>query len=210
MRIKAAVLGGALLAASASGVAADALACGFVDYRGEIRPYVPAPKPKPVPAIDRIAAADQRLEEERLADAAGQVVAAFPHIQHAVVGLSPLETHAMRILALALVRGDGSLAGTATFSGTSERQRSAQLDWAVSTLKAVSIDRDDDPVAQANLAEALASRPATEDQALAILDNLAARGISSAAPTPTPRSRGCAARAATRPGFARRSSAASS
>jgi hypothetical protein len=177
MRIEAAVLGGALLAAAASVVASDALACGFVDYRGEIRPFVPAPKPKPVPAIDRIAAAEQRLDEERLADAAGQVVAAFPYIQHEVVGLSPLETHAMRILALALVRGDGSLPGTAGFSGTTERQRSAQLGWAVSTLRAVSESRGDDPVAQADLAEALASRPATEDQAVALLDDLAARDL---------------------------------
>jgi|HubBroStandDraft_2_1064218.scaffolds.fasta_scaffold181560_2 hypothetical protein len=174
MRIEAAVLGGALLAAAASGVASDALACGFADYR-EYRPI--APKPKPLPASDRIAAAEQRLEEDRLADAAGQVVAAFPRIQIAGVGQSPLETHAARILALALVRGEGTLAGTAGFSGTTERQRSAQLGWAVSTLRAVSESRGDDPVAQADLAEALASRPATEDQAIALLDDLAARDL---------------------------------
>jgi hypothetical protein len=174
MRIEAAVLGGALLAAAASGVASDALACGFADYR-EYRPV--APKPKPVPASDRIAAAEQRLEEERPADAAAQVVAAFPRVQLTGVGRSPLETHAARILALALVRGEGTLAGMASFSGTTERQRSAQLGWAVSTLRAVSESRGDDPVAQADLAEALASRPATEDQAVALLDDLAARDL---------------------------------
>jgi len=176
MTIKAAVLGGALLAAAASGVAADALACGFADYR-EYRPVVPRPSPKPVPASDRIAAADQRLEEERLGDAAGQVIAAFPHIQMARVGASPLETHAMRVLALALVRGDGRLAGTAGFAGATGKERAARLEWAVSTLRAVRESRGDDPVAQADLAEALASRPATEDEALALLDDLAARDL---------------------------------
>jgi hypothetical protein len=180
MRIKAAALCGALLAGAATGVAADALACGFADYR-EYRPVVPRPNPKPVPASDRIAAADQRLDEERLADAAGQVVAAFPRIQLVATRMgassSPLETHAMRILALALVRGDGSLSGTTAFSGTSEKERSAQLGWAVTTLRAVRDARGDDPVAEADLGEALASRPASEDEALGILDDLAARDL---------------------------------
>jgi hypothetical protein len=168
MRSNAALVGAALLAAGAW-FAGDAVACGFVDYRAP-RPVERKPPPKPVPASDRIAAADQRLEEEHLAEAAGQVVLAFPHVLKIPVDASPLETRAQRILALAVVRSDGRVARVAGLGG-------ASLDWAVSTLRAVSAARHDDPAAQADLGEALAASSKTEEDALHLLADLASRDL---------------------------------
>lgn len=183
MRIQAAVLVGVLVA-SVGGAASDAHACGFFNYH-EARPVprkaapVPvakaAPKPAPVPASERIAAADQRLDEERLSLAGAQVVAAFPTIKTMDVAKEPLETRAHCILALALVRSGGSLAGVEGFSSAREAERAANVEWAVSTLRQVEAARHEDPVAQANLGEALAARGTYEEEAVRILGGLASR-----------------------------------
>ena len=123
------------------------------------------------------AAADQRLDEERLSLAAAQVVAAFPTIKTMDVAKEPLETRAHCILALALVRSGGSLAGVEGLSSAREADRAANLEWAVSTLRQVEAARHDDPVAQANLGEALAARGSYEEEAVRILGGLANRDL---------------------------------
>lgn len=173
MKLLASLVMAALLGAVA---ASDAHACGFFDYR-EIRPVKARPKPVPVAANDRIAAAEQRLEEERLADAATEVVAAFPRIRTTAVGASPLETRAQRILALALVRGEGTLRGVAGLSGAGETERAANLGWALDALRAIDAERHGDPVARADLAEALAARAKHDDESLAILADLTDRDL---------------------------------
>lgn len=185
MRIQAAVFVGVLVA-SVGSAASDAHACGFFNYH-EARPVprkvapVPvanaAPKPVPVPASERIAAADQRLDEERLSLAAEQVVAAFPTIKTMEVAKEALETRAHCILALALVRSGGSLAAVEGLSSVREADRAANLEWAVSTLRQVESARHDDPVAQANLGEALAARGSYEEEAVRILGGLANRDL---------------------------------
>jgi hypothetical protein len=177
MKLKMPLLCAALVGA-ATAATSDAPACGYVDYR-EIRPIVPVQhkKPLPVAAIDRIAAGDQRLEEERAVEAGVQVVAAFPDIRQIAVGASPLKTRALRILSLAVVRGEGTLRGVPGFSGASERERGANLDWAVSTLRSIDASRPNDPVTQADLAEALATQTQHQDESLAILSDLASRDL---------------------------------
>lgn len=175
---KAAVLVGVLAAAGAASVS-DASACGFVEYR-PVQPVRRAP-PKPkliaavVPAVDRISSAEQRLDDEHPVAAGVEVVAAFPGIRTTEVGHSPLETRALRILALAVVRGGGALAGVHGFSGPTDR--GANLEWAVSTLRMVNAVRTNDPVAMADLAEALSTRPKYETESLAILQDLADRDL---------------------------------
>jgi hypothetical protein len=148
-----------------------------------VRPVVQVrPKPVPVPASDRIAAADQRLDEERLAEAGTEVVTAFPTIRAAAAGAStggasPLETRALRILSLAVVRGDGTLRGVPGFAGASEVERATNLSWAVGTLRAIDAGRPNDPAAQADLAEALATRAPGAAESLSILTDLAARDL---------------------------------
>ncbi|HEY1693915.1 MAG TPA: hypothetical protein VGG39_17230 [Polyangiaceae bacterium] len=160
--------------AAAAVATTDARACGFFDYR-EVRPV--RVKPVPVAANDRIAAADQRLDEEKLAAAGQEVVLAFPAIRGVAVGASPLETHALRVLALAVVRADGVLPGVAGFSGTGPKAHDANLAWAVGTLRAIEGQRDEDPLAIADLSEAMAHSPAFENEAFTTLSDLAARDL---------------------------------
>lgn len=164
------------LVGSGAVVASDAWACGFFDYV-QVRPAKPRPKPVPVAANERIATAVQRLDEERLVDAATEVVAAFPNVRSTQVGASPLETRGQRVLALAVVRGEGALAGVHGLSATAPAQRAANVAWATGVLRDISAARRDDPVALADLAEALASTPAGEEEALGILSDLAERDL---------------------------------
>jgi hypothetical protein len=176
MTLKTPLLLAALLAAAAA-AGSDARACGYFNYR-ELRPVVQLrPKPVPVPASDRIAAADQRLEEERLVEAGTEVVTAFPTIRAIAVGASPLETRALRILSLAVVRGEGTLRGVPGFAGASEAERSTNLRWAVGTLRAIDATRPNDPAAQADLAESLATGAPGAAESLAILTDLASRDL---------------------------------
>jgi hypothetical protein len=105
------------------------------------------------------------------------VVTAFPAIRHVAVGASPLETRALHVLALAVVRGEGALRGVTGFSGASEAEKTANLEWALGKLQAIDRARPNDPVTQADLAEALAARPQHEEESLAILADLASRDL---------------------------------
>ncbi|HEY3817902.1 MAG TPA: hypothetical protein VGL81_12060 [Polyangiaceae bacterium] len=176
MTLKTPILLASVLGALALATSSDARACGYFDYR-QIRPVVHVPKPAPIAANVRIANAEQRLDEEHLTAAGAEVVLAFPSIRHVAVGASPLETRALHILSLAVVRGEGSLRGVAGFAGTGATERAANLEWAASTLRALDVARPNDPVTQADLAEALAARPQHEDESLAILADLAGRDL---------------------------------
>jgi hypothetical protein len=152
----------------------DASACGFFDYR-EVRPV--RVHPKPVPADDRIAAADQRLDEERLTEAGNEVISAFPSVRTMAAGGSPLESRARRILALAVVRGQGSLRSVRGFAATTPAARGENVDWALGVLRSIDAERRDDPVSRADLAEGLAALGRHEDEAYAILADLTARDL---------------------------------
>jgi hypothetical protein len=173
MVCKAAMFLGALAVAATFSVP-EARACGFLDY-GSRLDVSKRPKATPVSASDRIVAAEQRLEQERLPEAGAQVVTAFPKIRTTDVGSSPLETRAARILALALVRSDGALANVTGFSAESER--AINLEWSVAVLRLVSGARTNDPVAQADLGEALSALSKYETEALGVLADLADRDL---------------------------------
>jgi hypothetical protein len=167
-----ALTAGAMLAVCAV-AETDASACGFFNYR-EVRPV---PVARVIPPQERIATADARLDEEKLAAAGAEVVAAFPKVRGLIVGTSPLDTRAVRILSLALVRADGSLPGVWGFSSTAAKDRAANIAWAVGRLRGVDAERHDDPVARADFAEALAKSPGHEDEAFTILADLADRDL---------------------------------
>src|SRR5579864_9001523 len=137
MRVSAVVFVGALVAA-ASVPPSSASACGFIDYR-EARPAVRKPparkaQPPPLSASDEIAAAEQRLEEEQWGAAGAGVLASFPDIRGASTGGSPLETRALRILALAVARAGGGLATVRGFSAATDADRGDNLEWAIAKL----------------------------------------------------------------------------
>jgi hypothetical protein len=160
----------------------DASACGFIEYRPVAPVHRPSPKPKaiavippPLPAVDRISLAEQQLESEQPQAACAEVVGAFPGIRGTMVGSSPLEARALRIAALAVARGGGVLPGVRGFSA--ERDRDANLEWAVSTLRTINAVRTNDPVAMADLAEALSMRTKYEAESLQILQDLTDRDL---------------------------------
>jgi uncharacterized protein HemY len=63
------------------------------------------------------------------------------------------------------------------FTATTDGQRGANVEWAVSTLRQVNAARPNDPVALADLGEALATRNKYEAEALGILQDLADRDL---------------------------------
>jgi hypothetical protein len=163
----------AVVAVGTSVVATDALACGFIDYR-EVRQIAPK---KVIPPSDLVSAAEQQLEDEHPVEAAALVAQAFPQIRRSGVGASPLQTHALRLVALATVRSLGSLRGVSGFSASSPAERTRNLAWAAATLRAISASRPGDPVANADLGEALAASPTTEEEAFGLLDDLSRRDL---------------------------------
>lgn len=177
---RAAVFVGVIIAAGTTSMS-DASACGFIEYRsiGPVRRAPPRPKAiavlPPLPPADRISLAEQQLEAERPSAAGAEVVATFPGIRGTMVGSTPLETRALRIASLAVVRGGGVLAGVRGFSSAVDRD--ANLEWAVSTLRTINAVRTNDPVAMADLAEALSARPKYEAEALPILQDLTGRDL---------------------------------
>jgi hypothetical protein len=180
---RAAVFAGVLVAAGAVSVS-DASACGFIEYRPVTPVRRAPPRPRAItvsvaspalPAVGRISLAEQRLEDELPAAAGAEVVGTFPGIRGTMVGTSPLETRALRIAALAVARGGGVLAEVRGFSTTVDRE--ANLEWAVSTLRTINAVRANDPVAMADLAEALSTRTKYEAESLQILQDLADRDL---------------------------------
>jgi len=160
----------AVMAIAAAAAAPEARACGFVDY-GPVN----VPAPKPISVSDRIVMAERHLDAERLAEAGAQAVAAYPHLRTTTVGTSPLETRAARILALALVRSNGLLAGVPGFSA--ENERTINLEWSVAVLRLVSAARPNEPVALADLGEALSALSKYETQGFDVLSGLADRDL---------------------------------
>lgn len=168
---KAAVLVLALApAAVVSSVTSDAHACGM-----SVRLEPMRPKPTPV---QEIAAAEKSLEAGQDLVAARAVLRAFPSIRTATAGRTPLETRAIRVFSLAVVRSDGAI--TERRAGVWTRQEWAprsNLAWAVQALRAIDQKRPNDPAVQADLGEALSKLPETQGEALAILSRLADKDL---------------------------------
>jgi hypothetical protein len=155
-----------------------AQACG-----GEWYPALMEREPDQRPRL--IPMAEKALEQGRPIAAAGIVVRVIPHIRSLKAESSPIVARAMRVLAVALARGDGSLAlerevpdyAQGSWLGKSASARSGNLRWAVSALRAVSQDKKDDPALETELSEAMARLPELREQARDKLEGLAARDL---------------------------------
>lgn len=159
--------------------ASDARACGFVYYgpknheegpaRKQNLPKRPPPKPKLAP-VDQIAESDRLLEQGALAEAIEGVRETFPKVRAAAIAdvKDPVQVRAARVMALALVRGASPSADDVAWSEKT-------LGYVSSTL------RPNDPVAQADWAEALA-KAGRADDALALLSKLAKKDLLGSAP----------------------------
>jgi hypothetical protein len=144
----------------------DATACGSA-IRLEVKPQA-----KPTP-VQEIARAEKALESGQALVATQAVIAAFPKVRAATAGADALETRALRVFALALVRSDGAAdERKAGIPGATEWTKSANLDWAVQALREIDQKRPNDPALRADLGEALAKVARGEGEAMTILGGL--------------------------------------
>lgn len=173
MKIRAAVLALVVLpAAVVASSAADAQACGM-SVRMEPTPQRPTP-------VQEIARAEKALEGGQNLAAAQAVLQTFPKIRTATAGANPLETRALRVFSLAVVRSDGAVdekkARVASANGI-EWTPKANLDWAVQSLREIDAKRPNDPTVQADLGEALSKTTTGQAEALKILQGLAQKDL---------------------------------
>lgn len=145
--------------------ASDAQACGM-----SVRLEPVKAKPSPVQEIAR---AEKSLEGSSNTDAAKIVLANFANVRTITAGSNPLETRALRVFALAVVRSNGAVneRNSGSWSQT-EWTPNANLEWAAQSLREIDASRPNDPTVQADLGEALSKLPAKQDEALTLLGGL--------------------------------------
>lgn len=159
-----------LPAAFASTYATDASACGM-SIRMEPIPQKPTP-------VQEIARAEKALENGQNLVAAKAVLSNFPRVRVATAGESPLETRALRVFALAVVRSNGAVSEkTAGVPSPNQWTPSANLEWAVQSLREIDAKRPNDPTVQADLGEALSKLPHGREEALKLLQALAQKDL---------------------------------
>jgi predicted Zn-dependent protease len=150
----------------------DAHACGM-SVRMEPTPQRPTP-------VQEIARGEKALEGGQNLTAATAVLQTFPRIRTATAGANPLETRALRVFALAVVRSDGQVdekkAHVASANGNDWTPKS-NLDWAVQSLREIDAKRPNDPTVQADLGEALSKTESGQAEALKILQGLAQKDL---------------------------------
>jgi hypothetical protein len=149
---------------------ADAEACGMSVRLEPVRQ-------KPTP-VQEIARAEKALEGGQNTVAARTVLATVPNVRAVTAGQVPLDTRALRVFALAVVRTNGTL--TEKSLGVPSKEEwtpTANLEWAVQSLREIDGKRPNDPTVQADLGEALSKLPRTEPEALKILQTLADKDL---------------------------------
>ena len=150
--------------------ATDANACGM-----SIRMDPTPQKPTPVQAIAR---AEKALEDGQNLVAAKAVLGNFPRVRAATAGANPLETRALRVFALAVVRSNGAVTEKAAgFATQTAWTPNANLEWAVQSIREIDAKRPNDPTVQADLGEALSKLPHGQKEGLEILQKLAQKDL---------------------------------
>jgi len=157
-------------AALVLGSAHEAHACGM-SVRLDPTPQKPTP-------VQEIARAEKALEGGQTLTAAQAILGTFPRIRNATAGTNPLETRALRVFALALVRSEGTAdEKKARVAGAAEWTPRANLEWAVAALREIDEKRPNDPAVQADLGEALSKLPHGQEEAMKLLGKLAQKDL---------------------------------
>lgn len=125
----------------------------------------------------RVARAEKALNEGKYTLAAVGIVQVFPRIDKARVTQSPIAGRALRIMALAVTRTDGSLTAGKHWQGTTPEAKAQNLQWAIDTLRALHTLYPKKPAVETDLAEALSKVDAHKGEALEILTRLAAKDL---------------------------------
>lgn len=168
-------LGGATIV----GAAPEAHACGGAWY----------PVMMEMPDVDYrqegVPRAEKALDEGRVIAAAGIVIRQIPHVKQLAPKSAKIVERAQRVLALAVVRYDGSLPIEAevpgyaqgTWRGKTADQRLSNLGWAATVLRSVAELRNNDPASETELAEALAKLEDHRTEARGLLEKLASKDL---------------------------------
>lgn len=133
------------------------------------------PDPEPSPA-QLVAGAEKALDVDPN-EAARVVFTHFTGIRSSVAGTDPIRTRALRVLAIAITRTNGTATERKTLSVGPEWRPNANLEWAVQTLREIDEVRKNDPAVQADLGEALAKLPHGRGEAMRILGGLAQKDL---------------------------------
>ncbi len=145
----------------------DARACGTALYYSRVPGGRPNGPHRTVPNRTLlIAQAEQDLADGKHEHAAIKVLNAFPALKIVKPGTLPLSDRALRILAIASVRSEG----------TTEHAY-AGINWSVNVLRALNALHDNNPSYQSDLGEALAKHPRGREESLAILNHLADKDL---------------------------------
>ena len=129
------------------------------------------------PNVLLLSQAEGNLNNGKPRAAALDTLKVFPKIKSLKPGSSHLLPRAQRILAMAIVRTDGLLTAGKEFQASTADERRANLEWAVATLRRLSVAKKNNPAADTDLGEALAKLPETQSEALATLDKLARKDL---------------------------------
>jgi hypothetical protein len=155
---------GLVLPAAVAAAPRGASACGTAVYR-EIDD-----------SAQLVAQAEQALSEGKYHRAAAKAVQAYPALKIVKPGQLPLADRALRILALASVRTEGSL-NVGGFKGKTAGDRATNLEWSVATLRGLNAKRPNNPSYQTDLGEAMAKVPSLHGEALKLLGELAEKDL---------------------------------
>lgn len=147
-----------------------ASACGSA-VRLEVVPQKPTP-------VQEVARAEKALEVGQSAIAARVILTTFPRVRSVTAGDNPLETRALRVFALAVVRSEGVVnEKTVGVPSQTEWTTNANLAWAVQAMREINAKRPNDPTVQADLGEALSKVATGRDEAFQLLSNLAQKDL---------------------------------
>ena len=148
----------------------DARACG-----SEYGAYIETPAaPRPPRNVGlTVSAAEKSMSDGKWAAAAIQVVDGLPAIRTLTPGKDALVNRGLKAMALATVRNEGTLPLGKPWNAKTPAERSANLEWAVTALRALSAQRGDDPGAKTDLAESLSKLWSHQTEAREILEGLA-------------------------------------
>lgn len=127
---------------------------------------------KPVDLTNAVKA----LDEGRLDEAAKRVATAFPKLRATRATTSGPLHKAQRVMALAILRSDGSPPKAREFSATTDAERTANIAWADDVLRAHASQLRD-PASTAALAEVQMRDVAGRGLAKEALEDLASRDV---------------------------------
>jgi predicted Zn-dependent protease len=123
-----------------------------------------------------VSSAEKQLNDGKFDAAAAEVSNAFPGLKLYKPGTGPLADRGLRILAMAVARKNGALT-VGAFQGANEKQKAENLEWSITTLRALNVKRPNNPALQTDLGEALSKVEKYQPEAQKLLGTLADKDL---------------------------------